>query len=127
MIDLGKKPDGAFFAADEGMATNILASWLAQLVQARMLAKKPYATDQRKTVYALTEKGLALLPILREVANGSVQHDPQIGTPPVWIALVNADKAKMISRIRATARALLVREKILRSRTQASAAIEQLT
>ena len=56
MIDLGKKPDGAFFAADEGMATNILASRLAQLLQARILAKKPYATDQRKEVYRLTGK-----------------------------------------------------------------------
>lgn len=76
MIDLGKKPEGAFFAADEGMATNILANWLAQLVQARMLMKKFYAMDQRKEVYRLTEKRLAFTPILLEVANGSVQHDP---------------------------------------------------
>ena len=59
-IDLGKKPYGAFFAADEGMATNILASRLAQLVQPGMLAKKPHVTDQRKEVYRLTERGLAL-------------------------------------------------------------------
>ena len=48
MIDFGKKPDGAFFVADEGMATNILASRLAQLVQVGLLAKKPYVTHMRK-------------------------------------------------------------------------------
>lgn len=31
--EFGKKPDGAFFAAGEGMATHMLASRLAQLVQ----------------------------------------------------------------------------------------------
>ena len=92
---------------------------LVQLVQTGMLAKKLHVTNR--------QKALDLLPILLELANGSVQHDPHTGAPPVWIAMVNADKAKMISRIRATALALLVREKILRSRTQASAAIEQLT
>jgi hypothetical protein len=47
----------------------------------------------------LTEKGLAFMPSLLEVANGSAQNDPQTGAPPVWIALVKADKAKLISRI----------------------------
>lgn len=51
MLDFGKKIDGAFFAADEGMATNILASRLAQLVlQTRVLAKQPHVTDKRKAV-----------------------------------------------------------------------------
>lgn len=76
------------------MATNILASRLAQLVQTGMLEKKSYATEQRKAVYGLTEKGLAFMPSLLEVANGCAQHDPQTGAPPVWIALVKADKAQ---------------------------------
>lgn len=71
LIDLGKKPDRAFFAADEGMATHILASRLAHLVQAGMLAKKSYAPEQRKAVYGLTEKGRAFMPSLLEVANGT--------------------------------------------------------
>ena len=82
---MGKKPDGAFFVADEGMA---------QLVQTGMLAKQPYATEKRKEVYRLTEKRVAFMPSLLEVASGSVQHDPQIGTPSLWIAMVNGDKAQ---------------------------------
>jgi hypothetical protein len=53
-------------------------------------------------VYALTEKGLDLIPILLELANWSAQHDPQTGASQVWIAMVNEDKEKMIRRIRET-------------------------
>jgi hypothetical protein len=72
----GKKTYGEFLESDEGIATNILASRLAQLVQTGILEKKPHATDKRKEVYALTEKGLDLIPILLELANWSAQHDP---------------------------------------------------
>jgi len=71
-------------------------------VQTGILEKKPHATDKRKEVYALTEKGLDLIPILLELANWSAQHDPQTGAPQVWIAMVNEDKEKMIRRIRET-------------------------
>lgn len=53
------------------MATHILASQLAHLVQAGMLAKKSYAPEQCKAAYGLTEKGLAFILSLLEVANGS--------------------------------------------------------
>lgn len=102
IIYFGKKTYGEFFAADEGIATNILASRLTQLVQTGILTKKPHTTDQRKEVYTLTEKGLDLIPILLELANWSAQHDPQTGAPPAWIAQVNADKATMIRQIRET-------------------------
>ena len=102
IIYFGKKTYGEFLAADEGIATNILASRLAQLVQTGILAKKPHSTDRRKEEYTLTEKGLDLIPILLELANWSAQYDPQTGAPAAWIALVNADKATMIRQIRAT-------------------------
>ncbi len=102
IIYFGKKTYGEFLASDEGIATNILASRLAQLVQTGILAKEPHPTDKRKDLYGVTAKGLDLLPILLELANWSAQHDPQTGAPPAWIALVNADKGEMISRIRAT-------------------------
>ena len=68
IIYFGKKTYGEFLESDEGIATNIQASRLAQLVQTGILEKKPHATDKRKEVYALTEKGLDLIPILLELA-----------------------------------------------------------
>jgi DNA-binding HxlR family transcriptional regulator len=50
----------------------------------------------------LTEKGLDLIPILVEMANWSAEHDPQTAAPAAWIALMNAEKEKMIRLIRET-------------------------
>src|SRR4029450_6958361 len=89
IVYFGKKTYHEFLESDEGIATNILVSRLAQLVQTGILVKNPPATDKRKEVYTLTEKGLDLIPILLELANWSAPHDPQTATPQVWIATVN--------------------------------------
>lgn len=104
IVYFGKQTYGEFLDSDEGIATNILASRLAHLEQTGVLVKKPHATDKRKEVYQLTEKGLGLIPILIEMANWSAQHDPATGAPPAWIALVNADKANVTRLIQETVR-----------------------
>jgi len=102
MVYFGKKTYGEFLASDEGIATNILASRLAQLEEQGIVVRTPYEADRRKDVYSLTEKGLDLIPILLELASWGAQHDPYTGAPEEWITLVNADKAKMNRRIRDT-------------------------
>ncbi len=102
IVYFGKNTYGEFLASDEGIATNILASRLVQLEQKGILVKKSCETDRRKEVYSLTEKGLDLIPILLDMAQWSAQHDPQTGAPQAWIALVNANKDRMIRLIRET-------------------------
>src|SRR5262249_57463549 len=75
IVYFGKKTYGEFLESDEGIATNILASRLAQLEQKGLLLKKPHERDKRKDLYVLTEKGLDLIPILLELAAWSAQHD----------------------------------------------------
>lgn len=89
------------------MATNILASWLVQLVQTGMLAKQPYATEQRKEVYRLTEKRVAFMPSLLEVANGSALQ--------VWIDMVNADKVKLTAHYADQPQWMAIKRRTLRS------------
>src|SRR5437870_11074143 len=84
------------------MATNILASRLADLERQGILVKRLSEKDKRKEMYVLTEKGLDLIPILVEMANWSAEHDPQTAAPAAWIALMNAEKEKMIRLIRET-------------------------
>ena len=88
IIYFGKKSYGEFLASEEGMATNILASRLAQLEHQGILVKRHSEKDKRKEEYALTEKGLDLIPVLVEMAN--------------WIALMRADRENMIRLIRET-------------------------
>ncbi|HLZ64035.1 MAG TPA: helix-turn-helix domain-containing protein [Ktedonosporobacter sp.] len=102
IVYFGKKTYGEFLASEEGIATNILASRLALLEQKGILVKKPDATEKRREVYTLTEKGLDLIPILVEMSNWSAEYDPQTGAPPAWIALMHAEKEKMTRLIRET-------------------------
>jgi DNA-binding HxlR family transcriptional regulator len=102
IVYFGKKTYGEFLASEEGMATNILASRLARLEEQGILMKKPSGQDKRKEEYVLTEKGLDLIPVLVEVANWSAEHDPHTGAPAAWIALMKAEREKMIGLIRET-------------------------
>jgi DNA-binding HxlR family transcriptional regulator len=102
IVYFGKKTYGEFLASEEGIATNILASRLAHMEQQGILVKKPHRTDERKEMYVLTEKGLDLIPILVEMANWSADHDLRTGAPPDWIALMKAEREKMIQLIRET-------------------------
>jgi DNA-binding HxlR family transcriptional regulator len=116
IVYFGKKTYGEFVASEEGMATNILASRLASLEHQGILVKRPSEKDRRKEEYALTEKGLDLIPVLVEMANWSAAYDPQTGAPATWIALMKAEREKMIQLMRETVRdgrAVFVGEKSL--------------
>jgi len=102
MVYFGKTTYSEFLDSDEGIATNILASRLAQLEQSGILVRQSHPHDRRKEIYSLTEKGLDLIPILLEMANWGAHHDPQTGAPAEWIALVNVNKEAMIRLIRDT-------------------------
>lgn len=52
------------FQACLGIARNILSDRLSRLVAAGILARTPDPGDGRKVIYALTERGSALLPVM---------------------------------------------------------------
>jgi DNA-binding HxlR family transcriptional regulator len=102
MVYFGKKTYSEFLESKEGIATNILASRLAHLEEKGIITRGPHATDGRREIYALTEKGLDLIPILLEMANWGAHHDPETDAPKEWIDLVNSDKEGMDRLIRET-------------------------
>src|SRR5213080_3263750 len=118
IVYFGKKTYGEFLTSEEGMATNILASRLAHLENQGLLVKKLSEKDKRKEEYVLTETGFAVIPVLVELANWSAQHDPHTAAPAAWIALMKAEREKMIRLIRETVQSggsVFVGEKILLS------------
>ena len=89
MVFHGKKTYGEFLKAEEGIATNILASRLDFLERIEVIKKSPHGEDQRKDIYTLTEKGLDLIPVLFEFIKWSAKHDPlssAVHYPPVFEA-----------------------------------------
>ena len=80
IVFAGKKTYGEFLKSEEGFATNVLASRLAFLEEQGILSKTPSSADRRKDFYALTEKGLDLIPILLNIVFWSAKHDPKSHT-----------------------------------------------
>lgn len=71
----GKRTFGDFLKAEEGWATNILAQRLIHLERQGILTKTDDRSDGRRVVYALTEKGLDLIPLVFEMVLWSAKYD----------------------------------------------------
>jgi DNA-binding HxlR family transcriptional regulator len=56
-----------FQRSGEGIATNILSDRLQKLEAGGILTREPVAEDGRSTHYCLTEKGIALAPVVMEM------------------------------------------------------------
>jgi len=100
----GKRTYSEFLDSGEGIATNVLATRLVQLEQKGILSREPHPGDRRKEMYTLTEKGLALIPILLEMSGWSAQYDPQTTAPQQFVAAVYADREKMFRLVQDTVR-----------------------
>jgi DNA-binding HxlR family transcriptional regulator len=101
----GKRTYGEFLESGEGISTNVLAARLARLEEKGILVRRPHESDRRREVYALTEKGLALIPVLLEMSGWGARFDPQTTAPQSFVAAVYADREKMYRLIEETVRA----------------------
>lgn len=67
MMFAGKRHFRELLQSDEHIASNILADRLARLVEHGLLTKREDPTHKQKAIYSLTEKGIALLPIVVQI------------------------------------------------------------
>lgn len=104
IIFAGKKTFGEFLASDEGIARNILTNRLSRLEAMGLITKSPHPTDKRKDLYALTEAGLDLLPVLWELSAWGAKHEPDTGETFAGLADIPMDKDSLIQLIRKTVR-----------------------
>lgn len=74
MLMEGKESFKDFTESEEAIATNILSSKLKLLEQAGILTKNKLPNNKKTNLYLLTEKGLALTPVIVELANWSDNH-----------------------------------------------------
>jgi DNA-binding HxlR family transcriptional regulator len=102
MVFHGRKTYGEFLKAEEGIATNILASRLVSLERIGVIKKSPHGEDQRKDIYALTEKGLDLIPVLFEFIKWSAKHDPLSSALqyPKFLKQLEANRGKFNKKVR---------------------------
>ena len=102
IVFAGKKTYGEFLKSEEGFATNILASRLAFLEEQGILSKAPSCADRRKDFYALTEKGLDLIPILLNIVLWSAKHDPKSNARrrKEFVARLNRNTQKVSAEVK---------------------------
>ncbi|PWC06636.1 winged helix-turn-helix transcriptional regulator [Mycetocola zhujimingii] len=105
IVYFGKRTFTEFSDSDEGVAPSVLTARLAELETNGILNRTPDPGDARRVVYTLTENGLALIPVLLEIANWSAGVDAETDAPPEWIEAVHRDKTAMTELITATVRA----------------------
>ena len=92
---------GALLAEnEEGIASNILADRLKRLVAAGLLTKTPDPQHRQKSVFALTEAAIQLVPLLAHMGAWgrrhtaptrelSVRAELERGGPPLWEAFMD--------------------------------------
>jgi DNA-binding HxlR family transcriptional regulator len=102
VVFYGKRTFGEFLASQERITTSVLADRLTTLVQQGILAKTRSPADKRRECYSLTEKGLALIPVLVELATWGATHGPEVTTNPLWITKARADPVGLRQLVRET-------------------------
>ena len=96
----GKRHFRELLHSDEKISSNILADRLSRLVEHGILTKADDPTHKQKAIYSLTEKGIALLPIIVQIgawgshwvpeakkldaASRKIIREVQEGGPKAW-------------------------------------------
>jgi DNA-binding HxlR family transcriptional regulator len=76
MMFAGKRHFREFLRSEEGISSNILADRLGRLSEEGMVTKAPDPTHKRKAIYSLTEKSIALVPVLVQLGVWGSTHLP---------------------------------------------------
>ncbi|CAN5214575.1 helix-turn-helix domain-containing protein [soil metagenome] len=84
------------FQSTMGIARNILANRLGNMVVNGLLVRNPMAADRRKVEYRLTDKGAALLPVLVALRQWGEKWEACVPSTPT---LVDARKQQPIRKI----------------------------
>jgi DNA-binding HxlR family transcriptional regulator len=96
MIFAGKRHFREFLQSDEGISSNILADRLNMLVEQGMLTRSADPGHKQKVIYSLTEKSIALVPVLAQIgiwgrkwlpvdpALGETARGLEEGGQPLW-------------------------------------------
>jgi DNA-binding HxlR family transcriptional regulator len=81
---------GDFLGAEERIATNVLAARLEHLQQVGLVTR-------RDTRYALTQKGLDLLPAMLELIGWSGKYDKRTAAPRAFLSRIARDRNGLIA------------------------------
>lgn len=101
MLIQGKRTFKEFSLSPEGIAPGILSSRLKWLEENDFMTKRKLEDNQKENIYLLTEKGIALAPVITEIILWSDKN--MRSQNPAMFSLADAgfhqDKSKIIAGI----------------------------
>jgi len=92
LVLFGKQRFGEFLSADEGIASNILSDRLKRLEVGGVITRETDPDDRRQVIYAVTDKGRRLTPVLLELAAWGATHDTDTNAPSRFAENFYADR-----------------------------------
>lgn len=99
MLFEDKRFYGEFLQASEQISTNILADRLFRLEREGIIEKQQDEVKKTRYIYSLTEKGVALLPIIVETAVWSLKYNDGTELSPEVVAAITSDKEAFIQSV----------------------------
>ncbi|MGC1462501.1 MAG: helix-turn-helix domain-containing protein [Terracidiphilus sp.] len=96
MMVRGYRTFREFQHAGEGIASNILSDRLRKLEAAGVVSTEPVAQDGRSAHYRLTEKGIALAPVLLDLLIWGARHE-ETAVPCNFIAKMELNREAVLA------------------------------
>ena len=100
----GKRHFREFLQSQEGISSNILADRLGALVEQGIVTKVDDPSHQQKALYSLTEMGIALLPVLVQMAAWSRKFVPAVRGEKSPAAMLERGGAAALTRLASSLR-----------------------
>lgn len=105
IILFGKRHFRELLESNEGISSNILSDRLRMLVDEGMLTRSADPTHKQKIIYSLTEKSIALTPVLAQIAIWGVNHLPVGEGPARLVRKLEAGGPELLEQMMADLRA----------------------
>jgi DNA-binding HxlR family transcriptional regulator len=99
MILFGKRHYRELLESEEGIATNILADRLKKLEAQGLISRGEDPGNRRQVVYEVTEKGLALVPVLLEMMHWAATYDPNTPVSRPFLKRLQQDREGLAAEI----------------------------
>ena len=101
LIFRGGETYGDFLGQAEKIATNVLADRLRTLEAEGVIRKFRDPDNRRRNIYRLTEKGLAIAPIILEMMLWSAKYDSNTNVPDNLLKNIKEDREDFLKNLRA--------------------------
>ena len=95
----GKRHYNEFLEGDEGVSTSVLGTRLRQLEERGLIRRGQDHVKRSRIRYSLTEKGIALLPMMVEMILWSADHDPDTEAGDDFLLPARNDRATLLATL----------------------------